>query len=234
MARFSPDSIAFMEAGGGYEGVLIGKGAYGHTIDGIELATNGRAVFTTSGGIPPILANRKTSDGSILDVYRDNVYKARLWINGASLTTVGAVLAHPSEWADPAFVDPEDMLGTVVCSTDEYLDDDPVHRHPLCRISTTPGDPCVYGVLSVRADWPQHDPPTQLIVEGAGSGLIKVLGPVRHGDLLETSNLPGVAWSRNTYAKRPADRQAAIVAKARQEAPDDGKVHLIRCTLLAG
>ena len=66
-----------------------------------------------------------------------------------------------------------------------------------------------------------------VFVNGAGSGLIKVTGHVKQGDLLETSNVPGVAW------KHSGQNPAAVVAKAREDTLNDGAVHLIRCTLLA-
>ena len=102
--------------------------------------------------------------------------------------------------------------------------------HPLCRLATSAGDPCVYGVLDTRDKWELTNGRIiqALRVNGAGSGLIKVVGHVKQGDLLETSNVPGVAW------RHSGQNPAAVVAKAREDTANDGAVHLIRCTLLAG
>ena len=137
-----------------------------------------------------------------------------LWLSPAPVFPIR------SEWA--AGVDGEafDGLGWVVCTADGILGDDSI-RHPIVRPSQVAGDPCVYGVVSGRFDG-------KLSIEAVGSGLIRCVGPISRGDLLETSDTEGCA-----QAQAGAAILASTVAKATQDSPDTGQ-RLVPCTLLAG
>lgn len=212
--------------------LLVGKTAQGIGNIGIELVATGQ-IAATADGIPPIVVNRKSSAGQIMQVQRDGGFVGDLTVDGAgSFTITGALLSHASEWADGG-PDPSELVGTVVCSTEGALQDG-AGRHPLCRISTMPADPTVYGVLQARVDERLHGAKTNrrvrhLKIAGAGAGVARTVGPVAAGDLLETSELPGVARRQAGDAIR-----ASTLGKARETIAGDGEVRLIRTTLLAG
>lgn len=215
-------------------GVLIGKAASNLANVGIELLSSGQ-IGVTSNNVDPVNINRNGGDGNIIAVYRDNIFKRAIRIDAGVLSFSGALYTHPTRLQGR----PEGEthpVGTVLCSVDDLLDDGD-EIHPLARVSTRAADPCVYGVW-----WAREEETGYLLVGGGGSGLIRVIGPVAHGDLLETSDIPGVAraqiarprWWQFWRRARP-DRmiRASTVAKARGSVPA-GLERTIPCTLKAG
>jgi hypothetical protein len=164
--------------------------------------------------------NRLTSDGKLITFRRAGTEQGSIGVSSGVVSLTGAVLSHPSEWADGR-ADPDDMRGMVVCSADGVLDDD-CGAHVLVLPSRRESDPTVYGVLAGRVDG-------RLQVDAAGTGMIRVIGPVRRGDLLETSDVPGCARAQADDLVR-----SSTVAKATQSSPDNSGWRLVPCTLMAG
>lgn len=209
-------------------GIAVGKSGLGIGNYGLELLTTGQIAATTNNLIPLTL-NRVNNDGTLIAFLRDGSPVGSIDVTSGTVTLVGAVLAHPTEWADGS-LDPAELEGTVVCSTPEALRDG-TGKHPLCRLTATPGDRGVYGALQKRAaeTLPGGIKIQRLNVAGSGAGVARVVGPVRSDDLLETSSIPGVA-------QRQADDviRASTLGKAREAIAGDGEVRLIRTTLMAG
>lgn len=210
-------------------GVLIGKSTSGFNTNGTEIGTNG-IVYITASAVEPLQINRRTSDGRVIAVARDGTTVGGITVASGVVSVEGACMTHPSAWA----ADPGDLgdlfRGLVVCSAEPLLADES-GAHPYCRLSDEPGDPAVYGVIQGYTDWTLTDGTqiTALSIAAVGAGLIRVRGPVRIGDLLEQS-----AWRGVAQAQSHRRLEAGTVAKARGTAPDDGRTHLIPCTLMAG
>ena len=204
-------------------GISVGKSALGIGNYGLELLSTGQIAATTNNLIPLTL-NRVNNDGTLIAFLRDGSPVGSIDVASGTVSLVGAMLSHPTEWAD-AGPDPTDLEGTVVCSTEVALADGS-NKHPLCRISTEPADPTVYGALQRRVD---EDGLRYLTVGGTGAGAVRAVGPVRAGELLETSALPGAARRQAGDAIR-----ASTLGKARESIAGDGEVRLIRATLMAG
>ena len=68
--------------------VLVGKTAEGTATDGIELNRNDVVVVTRNGDSPLIL-NRRTSDGSIIEFRKDNAIVGSIGTDGGSLVIGG-------------------------------------------------------------------------------------------------------------------------------------------------
>lgn len=211
----------YQEAG---TGVLIGKAASNLANVGLELLSNGQLGVTSAND--PININRNGGDGNIIAVYRDNIFKRAIRIDAGVLSFSGALYTHPTKLQGR----PDDEthpVGTVLCSVDELLDDGD-EIHPLTRVSTQAADPCVYGVW-----WTREKETGYVLAGGGGSGLIRVVGPVAHGDLLEASDIPGVARAQSRRGRPDRVFRASTVAKARGSAPA-GQERTIPCTLKAG
>lgn len=211
----------------GSAALLVGKALQGLASIGSEARSDGLIAGTTS-NIPCLYLNRKGSDGDLAVFYRDEAAKGSISVSGETVSLNGATMAHPGLWADGT--PPTPLIGAVVCSAEGLLDDGS-RRHPLCVLSSLPDDDTVYGVVQGVMDWVLADGTviTALHVEAVGSGLVQVTGPVRRGELLMTSHLPGVAC-----AQGHRNVTAGTLAKAVQSSPDDGTVRLVPCTLMAG
>ncbi|MFZ1426454.1 MAG: hypothetical protein WAS21_06770 [Geminicoccaceae bacterium] len=210
--------------------VLVGKSGAGLGNVGLEARSDGLLAVTTS-GIPCAYFNRKVGNGSHLGFFVGENPVGTLGNSAGTLAIGGAVMAHPSEWVPngrggPAY----ESLGWVVCSADGVLDD-ASGRHPLVDLSTRAADPRVYGVVGHRES---ADPEStvfggKLMVDAAGSGMARCVGPIRNGDLLMTSDVPGCA-----QAQPDEGQYSYTLGKARQDSPDLGGARLVPCTLLAG
>lgn len=74
---------------------------------------------------------------------------------------------------------------------------------PMVKLSSVPNDPTVFGVVSGTTinRWATDMVDRRLVVNGLGEGAILVVdtdGPIRNGDLLSTSAVPGYASRQNS------------------------------------
>jgi hypothetical protein len=212
----------------------ICKNTSNGAVDGFEF-TAGILYLTNTSLAAQLVLNRKGSDGKMLVFQRDGLERGYAVYAGGTMSltgfvTTGATLLHPSEWHDGRS-DPDDMKGMVVCTADGILDDG-WEGHPLCRVSDRPGAADVYGAVWGRGSWPMADGTEiqALMICGAGTpGLVRVIGPVKRGDLLETSEVEGCARAQVDNIQR-----SSTLAKAVQASADNGSWRLVPCTMLAG
>ena len=143
--------------------------------------------------------NRQGSDGTLMTFMKGNSTKGSISVSGETVSFNGFSGRHESSG-----IPTNTPVGTVV-STIDALDVYPntttddkgnVITHPEAgqtrgdhakvEISTSQGDPCVYGVVS------EFDGDGKLMVTSVGIGSIRVTGTCAKGDLLE-SNGDGTA-----------------------------------------
>jgi hypothetical protein len=217
-------SEIFINPFDGQGDVIINKGVQGFSLNGFEFYNS--EFFCTNTNAGQINCNRRGSDGVHIGFFRDDLIQGYIATTNGTTSLVGATLSHQSNWAFPFEGDEDDLLGTVVCSTPDMLADGAA-RHPLVRLSDQPGDPEVYGVVSGVSEMTLPDGSTMrhLLIEDTGAGRIKAVGPIRPGDLLETSTIPGVARAQGDDLRR-----ASTIGKARQPVPS-GETRLIACAL---
>lgn len=191
---------------------------------GAEIKSNGQIVGVVDDLIP-CYAYRNTTRGIHVACGYNGTYEGGLINNTGTISVDGASLSHRSEWA-PGYEQPDREDGFWVVCTMEGVFDDGAQRHPLCRLSSAEAETTVYGVTSGRMLTPNGN---QLQIEATGAGRIRVKGEIARGDLLMSSDTPGVAC-------RQADDviRSCTIAKATQSSADDGGVRIVACTLLAG
>ncbi len=201
-----------------------GKAATSLSTVGAEIKSNGQIVGVVDDLIP-CYAYRNTTRGIHVACGYNGTYEGGLINNTGTISVDGASLSHRSEWA-PGYEQPDREDGFWVVCTMEGVFDDGAQRHPLCRLSSAEAETTVYGVTSGRMLTPNG---SQLQIEATGAGRIRVKGEIARGDLLMSSDTPGVAC-------RQADDviRSCTIAKATQSSADDGGVRIVACTLLAG
>lgn len=212
---YMPSGISF------YSG---GKTATNLSTVGCELQATGEVVSVVDSAIA-VYAYRNSTRGIHVACGFNGTYEGGLINNSGTISVDGASLSHRSEWA-PGHEEPDCESGFWVVCTMEGVFDDGAQRHPLCRLSSAEAETTVYGVTTGRLLTPNGN---QLQIEATGAGRIRVKGAVARGDLLMTSDTPGVACVQPDDVIR-----SYTVAKATQSSPDDGGVRVVACTLLAG
>jgi hypothetical protein len=168
--------------------VLVGKTAADQTVIGAEFRSNGIGAFTANGSAP-LRANRKSSDGNVVNIVQDDTTEGSISVSGSTVTYGGFSGLHESSG-----IATNTPIGTVVSTIDE-LDTYPTGTtragqtradHAKVEVSDTVGDSAVYGIVS-RFD--EHD---KVFVASVGIGSVRVTGACAKGDLLE-SNGDGTA-----------------------------------------
>ena len=143
--------------------------------------------------------NRNASDGELIQFRQGNVKEGDISVSGSTVSYDGFSGRHESSG-----IPTNTPVGTVV-STIDALDVYPNNTtdtegntithpkagqtradHPKVEVSTSVGDPCVYGIVS------EFNNDGKLIVASVGIGSIRVTGACSKGDLLE-SNGDGTA-----------------------------------------
>ncbi|MDF2969675.1 MAG: hypothetical protein K0R61_125 [Microvirga sp.] len=151
---------------------------------GFEAHETGKTWITVSGDTP-LVVNRLTNDGTLIDFQQAGTSEGSISVAGTTVSLVGAVLAHDSAWADG--LPPPLQYGMVLETADERLE--PGDHHPRVRLAQ-PGSRRVYGMFA------QFLPEHRLRVYGAGATECLVKGPVHGGDLLCVSDEPGIATAQ--------------------------------------
>ena len=189
----------------GAENILFGQASADSTANGayFHLGANNAhlAVANTQASdvTSLVFLNRQGADGTLMAFLKGNSTKGSISVSGATVSFNGFSGRHESSG-----ILANTPVGTVV-STIDALDVYPntstnaegnVVTHPEAgqtrgdhakvEISTSQGDPCVYGVVS------EFDGNGKLIVASVGIGSIRVTGACAKGDLLE-SNGDGTA-----------------------------------------
>ena len=156
----------------------------GTTIYGGATALNGAYNGTRDGGYI-IAINRLTSDGNLMEFYKDSGIKGSISVSGSTISYNPFMGSHYSETTDT-----EMLFGTVMETTGELVEDTYSDQKRLTKtiISTTPDSSAVYGVwLS-----PMENGGETIAAVGASWCRVNSSATVAVGDLL-TSNGDGTA-----------------------------------------
>lgn len=192
-----------------------GKTATAPNTLGWEFNSSGGGLFTTDNSTPLIL-NRKTADGTIIDVRRDNANVATVSVASGVVTWGTFTGHHWSQWAPDTT--PVEDIGTVLCADGGLLEG--FAHLPLVRPSMRARERSVYGVLAGKNE------DGRLIVNSIGTYRVRVIGPVVNGALLESSDTPGVAQPQADDVIR-----SSTIGKATQDHDGSG---LVPCVLYCG
>jgi len=188
----------------------------------------------TSNATAIVYLNRQGSDGDLMFFMKGNSTKGSISVSGATVSFNGFSGRHESSG-----ILANTPVGTVV-STIDALDVYPntstdvegnVVTHPEAgqtrgdhakvEISTSQGDPCVYGVVS------GFDGNGKLIVASVGIGSIRVTGACAKGDLLE-SNGDGTAKVQSDDIVRSKTIGKVTIGNSATD------VKLVSCVLYCG
>ena len=169
--------------------VLVGTTSYDSNIIGAGLGADGLGYFTRNA--VNIIANRKTTDGTILSIQQDNAEEGTISVSGTTVSFNGGHLARfsqlPSGQRDPAI-----KKGTVLSNLDEMCVWNDSEGNPLpneqlnkVKISDVEGDSNVAGVF-VNWDDDDQDNPFDLNMAMTGDMIIRIAQSVsvNRGDLL--------------------------------------------------
>jgi hypothetical protein len=202
-------------------GVIIGKAVNNPNVVGMELLTSGFGAFCTN-NIPCMLLNRKGSDGPIISIQRENIEVGSINVAAGVVSYGTFIWHHPA--SERGGIVTELPVGTVMVTIDEQFEPDGPRRHlPRVAVSSRQGDRRVFGCYAGL-----NDDQSQMIINCGGAWQALVQGPVAGGDLLWTSNTPGVA------EKQPDDiKRAATLGKCTMSDNRD-QVRLVPCILEAG
>ena len=134
--------------------LLIGTTTNGSTAAGTVIRSTGETLMTRSSG-PPLLINRTSSDGGLIDFRQDNTSEGSINVSGSSVTLVGA---HLSRWSQlPGGVERIEILrGSVLSNLDEMCEWGEEDNEQLNRmkVSDVEGDKNVSGVFQ---SWDDDD-----------------------------------------------------------------------------
>jgi hypothetical protein len=188
----------------------------------------------TNTNSPVLYINREASDGALIKFFQASTEEGNISVSGSTVSYNGFSGRHESSGI-PA----NTPVGTVVSTIDEldvYPDKTTDTQgnaiphlkagqtradHAQVEVSTSTGDPCVYGVVS------EFDGNGKLIVTSVGIGSIRVTGACSKGDLLE-SNGDGTAKVQSDDIIR-----SKTIGKVTIGNSDTG-VKLVACVMYCG
>jgi hypothetical protein len=188
----------------------------------------------TTAGNAVAYFNRQSSDGNLIEFRQADSSEGTISVSGSTVSYNGFSGRHESSGI-PA----NTSVGTVVSTIDaldvypdttENTDGNTIPHakagqtradHAQVEISTSAGDPCVYGVVS------EFDGDGKLIVTSVGIGSILVTGACSKGDLLE-SNGDGTAKVQSDDIVRSKTIGKVTIGNS------DAGVKLVSCVLYCG
>lgn len=197
------------------EGVIVGKATTNWAAIGHEFLCNGHSVHTRSGAHPLTLNRLGAGSGTIVDLMQDTVHKASISLVGTTATFAGGTTSHESLWGEGEEPESEPPEGTLLCATGEIIDDGS-GVHPFARVSRARAERTVFGIYGGPSELPvtlvDGTERQSFFVMAGGTWKVRAVGPVRNGDLLMSSDIPGVAcaqgdefWKSWSFAKATAD-----------------------------
>jgi len=202
-------------------GTTSGSLSGGNTTETGLAVYPGGAVIAARDGAAPLVANRLTSDGMVIDIYQDGTWEGGLSVSGTTVSVTGGHLSRLSQGPDTGI-----QRGTVMSNIPEMCVWEGEENEQLTKtkVSDVKGDKAVAGVFDMVDD---RDELGDYIIAQSGDFIVLVTGPVKSGDLL-MSNGDGTA------IKQPDDVvRASTVAKAMFDI-EDASVQLIPCILMIG
>ena len=188
----------------------------------------------TTAGNAILYLNRQSADGNLVEFRHADATEGTISVSSATVSYNGFSGRHESSGI-PA----NTPVGTVV-STIDALDVYPETQndpeggvepnpkagqtradHAQVEVSTSTGDPCVYGVVS------EFDGSGKLIVTSVGIGSVRVTGACVKGDLLE-SNGDGTAKAQSDDIVRSKTLGKVTIGNS------DTGVKLVACVMYCG
>jgi hypothetical protein len=163
--------------------LLVAKTAGATNVIGIEARAIGLLAATRDGAVP-LLVNRLTSDGSLVELLQGSTTEGTISVSG---TTVSYNGGHLSRWAQfPDNSRPELLKGTVMSNLDQMSNWDQEANEQLncVEVSAVEGDANVAGVF-VAWDTTEDDY-NDILLGMTGDMVIRIAGgtTVQRGDLL--------------------------------------------------
>lgn len=197
---------------------------------GFALATTG-IVQATADSTFAASFNRKTNDGSIVDLRQDGTSEGSISVSGTTISYNAFMGSHWAQLLDNST--PDILCGTIVESLDEMCEwpgEKPNDRLPRFKISDTPGSKAVYGVFF---DWDRDDDHGDAYVAALGASMIRIAAgeTVQRGDFIE-SNGDGCGRVQADDVLR-ASTVAKVTSGTVVRTYDDGS-YLVPCTLHCG
>ena len=220
LARFAGDRIAmFPLSQSSTRALMVGKAAQSVTTVGGEALADGSFVSVTTGAAPiNFIMNRLVNDGIFMSFRQDGTEEGAISISGTTISYSPFIGDHPTLMLEEMELPPS---GSVLCSTDVPYSDKRWHL-PRVRLSNARGERRVCGILKGLRE---NDEP---LMYGVGVWAALVKGPVTGGDLLWSSDDPGVA------EVQPDDIIRAHTIGKVQIADSRADARLVPCTLMCG
>jgi hypothetical protein len=215
--RVRGSEVAISPAGGVH--LVVGRGTHDQNTAGVSILADGGGVFVRQGSAgATLLVNRLSTDGNLADFMRDGSVVGGISVASGVVAYNTFCGGHWSEWdGEP----PEtEEVGTLVESSG--VASAAFDHLPKVRVTTTAASPAIYGVIMGR------DPDGRLNIAAVGAFRAKVIGPVQAGDLLESSDIPGVA-----RIQASAGIMASTLGKVTVSDPGEG-VRLVPAVLYCG
>lgn len=163
--------------------LVVGKTIIDIGTAGVAVTTSGQTIATASSATP-LVANRKTDDGSLVDLYQDGVLEGSISVSGTTVSYGGGHLGRFAQWDGLPMAEP--LRGTVMANTGELCEWEGEANEQLTkvRVSNVAGEKAVYGILE-RVD----DDGDILLAGGGGEFLVRIADSVSFAlhDLLESA-----------------------------------------------
>lgn len=216
---------------------MVGKTTAGSATAGFEAegGGNGATLVTRSGSIPLIL-NRLTNDGYILEFRQNNSQEGAINVSGSTVTLVGGHLARWSQATDGNRIDGL-VKGTVMTNLDqmaEWTKDGVTEDNEQLNcmaVSSVEGDANVAGVFQ---NWDDDDAifTSDMVVAMTGDMVIRIAKDttVARGDLLMSAG-DGTAKPQDDDIVR-SKTIAKVTSTNVSHTYDDGS-YLVPCVLMA-
>jgi hypothetical protein len=172
----------------GVDSLLVGKVAPDININGVELRTDGRMAITrtdTADGSAIIAMNTiNAGDNNYIRFFSANTNIGQIRSFAGDIVYQTFTGSHWADWATGYRPEEPVPPGTVLVSVDEFFDQ---KNHPqLCRVAVCHerASPRIYGV-TLHGERPD--------TASLGTARVRAVGRVRGGDLLQASEIPGIA-----------------------------------------
>ena len=150
---------------------------------GISLRADNAAYFARDGGAP-VLINRNTNDGTLVNFRQDNTVEGSISVSGGTVSYNGGHLSRWSRLMDGAD-DSNIYKGTVMSNLNEMIvwEDEDNEQLNHTEVSSIEGDPNVAGVFVA---WDESDEWGDYYLAMTGDMIIRIAAgvTVQRGDLL--------------------------------------------------
>lgn len=152
---------------------------------GTELRSTGVNSMTASGAAP-LLINRTTSDGNLIEFYQDGTLEGNINVTGTTVALAGFTGVHEGIWEPGYEPNAAVPIGTVL-EAGEGSSRTNKPQATRYRVAGPGYNPRVAGVYHRVVSQSEHS------AAGLGSFVVRCKGPIQNGDLLCMSDEPGVA-----------------------------------------